>query len=248
MVSNWRTVFGLLLPLHAFGLLALVSFDAVVAWTFGVGYVLISGLGIAVGYHRCFSHRSVKPTSLQTTLMLYFGTLGCQGSALLWAAIHRLQHHKYADVADKDAHSPVDGWWHAYAGWIVNLKPEAVSMRVPDLLRDPQVVWFNRHYFKLIYLTWLIAALWSWELFLGLALAQCWAFHQEMIVDLFCHSRWFGYRTYDTPDNSVNSLIGYVTWGQGWHNNHHHDPSRANFARKRWEFDPTVIFTSRMTK
>lgn len=212
-------------------------------WTFLVGYILISGFGVAVGYHRHFSHKSFVTSRVIQACLLYLGSLACQGSVIFWVATHRAKHHRWADVAGKDAHTPIDGWFHAYIGWILKLGkgPLITNARgITDLLRDPIVVAFSERYVKLISLTWIITWIIDPKIFFGLVLAQLYAFHQEMIIDLFCHLRWFGYRNFNTNDNSVNSLIGYLTWGQGWHNNHHANPSNFNFGYRGWEIDPAV--------
>jgi fatty-acid desaturase len=90
----------------------------------------------------------------------------------------------------------------------------------------------------------------DYRLLLGVALSQLWAFHQENLVDLFCHVRgWWGYRNYETKDHSVNICpFGYISWGQGWHNNHHWDASNYNFGKRWWEFDPGAALVRMIKK
>src|SRR6185312_2400161 len=86
-------------------------------WTTFVGWCLISGLGVAVGYHRVFSHRTHALPTWKENILLFLGTLSGQGSSITWTAIHRGYHHPWSDTP-KDMHSPVVyGMWHALFGW-----------------------------------------------------------------------------------------------------------------------------------
>ena len=226
-------------PVHLAGALALFYWNSSVLNSFLVGYVLVSGLGIAVGYHRFYSHRSFKTTKLTQVLLTWCGVLGCQGKPIYWASIHRTIHHPHADTA-LDLHTPSKGWWHAYMGWMFKIDPSTAKLKgVGDLVRDPIIVWFHRNYYLVLWGTWIIVGILSPHVLLGLALSQAWAFHQENLIDTFCHSRgWWGYRSYDTRDNSMNvPILGYLTWGQGWHNNHHHQAYPYNYGRRWWEID-----------
>jgi stearoyl-CoA desaturase (delta-9 desaturase) len=125
--------------------------------------------------------------------------------------------------------------------------PKSVRYRgVGDLLRDKICIWFNDNFYKVIWATWCLTALIDTDLFLGLGLAQLYAFHQESLVNLLCHQRgWWGYRTYETGDNSVNVLpLGWLTWGQAFHNNHHEFPARYDFGVKWWEVDPAAYLVN----
>jgi len=248
--TNLYTILTVLLPIHVFGVLALFNLSPTVLWTLLFGYVFISGYGIAVCYHRYYSHKAFKTSKPIQALMTYFGVLSGQGSPIFWAAVHRGYHHPFADT-EKDLHSPVaHGWFTAYIGWILFLVPKKFKIRaVGDMLRDPIVMFFHKHYYKALWITWVVVALVSWELFLGLCLAQMYAFHQENLVDLFCHIKspimGISYRNYETKDKSVNVFpFGYFSWGQAWHNNHHGKPADYNFGEKWWEFDPAKVLVS----
>lgn len=240
--TNLYTILTILLPMHILGVVALFNLSTAVLLTALAGYFLISGLGVAVAYHRFYSHRAFKTSKVWQKVMTYFGVLSCQGSPLFWATIHRSQHHPNSDTP-KDAHSPSNGIFHAYIGWILFLVPKNVRLRgVGDMIRDPICMWFHNNFYKLVWTTWIVAGLISWQFLLGLCLAQLYAFHQENVVDVICHLKTMGYRNYDTRDNSVNVFpLGYLTWGQAWHNNHHGKPADYNFGEKWWEFDPSTI-------
>lgn len=233
------------LPAHCLAVAALAALPFVspqVLWMTLLGWILFSGCGIAVGYHRLFSHRAFKVSRPVEIFLLVCGAFGSQGSSIFWAALHRGYHHPHADT-ERDIHSPIHGKLHAYMGWIFKIRPDSVSMKYAiDLLRDPAHVWVHKNYVRLLWIPVCASALVSWEISLYFfALPMVIAVHQENLVDLLCHTRNpFGYRNHDTRDNSVNNVVlGLFAWGQGWHNNHHKRPADFNFGGDRWyEFDP----------
>lgn len=231
------------LPLHIFAVVGMALFNSTVLVAFLLGYILISGYGIAVGYHRYYSHKSFKTNKVFQTLITYFGALACQGKPLYWVSVHRMFHHPFADT-EKDPHSPVHGNWSAFIGWMFKIDPEKARLKgVSDMVKDKIPVFFHRHYYTTLWITWTLLFIINPYVLLGIALAQLWAFHQENVIDLFCHKRgWWGYRNYSTNDDSLNILpLGYLTWGQAWHNNHHAQAGTVSFARKWWEIDPAVF-------
>lgn len=221
-----------------------------------VFYTLISGLGVAVGFHRFFSHKAFKTNRFWEQMMLYWGSMACHGHPLFWVALHRGLHHRFSDT-DRDPHSPVaHSLWTSYQGYAFDPKLiEQVPLRAgTDFLRHPDWQWTVKHYHKVLWLSWVVVAVVSWVLnapwlMIGLAGAQTWAIHQEALVNVVGHVSGFGaYRNYDVDDKSVNrNLLGLFTWGQALHNNHHGDagnPSFANSAKfpQRFEFDPSMLW------
>lgn len=240
--TNLQAILLLLLPMHVFGIAAFGHLNLTTVLAALVGYVLISGYGVAVAYHRFLSHKAFQTYTWVKAIIVYLGALACQGSPLFWVAVHRGYHHPFSDT-EKDMHSPSKGLFHAYIGWILFLKPKELKMRgAVDLARDPVVMFIHNHYYALVWATWAIAWCIDPNIFCGLALAQLWAFHQENLVDVLGHTRIPGlsYRNFETRDKSVNSPLGYVSWGQAWHNNHHADPGAYNFGKKWWELDPSA--------
>jgi stearoyl-CoA desaturase (delta-9 desaturase) len=199
---------------------------------------LISGLGMSVGFHRYFTHKSFKTNRFWHYAMMYMGSLACQGSLLFWVALHR-QHHPNSDTGT-DTHSPTKGFWHAYMGWVFKLEPENVKLSsAQDLLRDTGVRFLHRKYKYVLWVTWVVAALVTevWPLTSGLVcgfyLASCWAIHQEALINSVCHSTWAGTAPYaaKTKDNSRNvPWLHWITWGQSLHNNHHAFAASSNFG------------------
>lgn len=221
-----------------------------------VCYVLISGLGVAVGLHRFFSHKAFVTSKFWEQTMLYFGSLACHGHPLFWVALHRGLHHRFSDT-DRDPHSPVvHSFWTAYQGYAFDPKlVENVPLRAGvDFLRHPEWQWSVKHYHKVLWTTWVVTALAAYILnapwlLIGLAGAQVWAIHQEAVVNIAGHASGFGaYRNYNTEDSSVNrNVLGLFTWGQSLHNNHHGDAGNPSFANnekfpQRFEFDPSMLW------
>ncbi len=236
-------------PVH---ILAVVMFavlynygDLNYLWLWPIGWVLISGLGSAIGLHRVLSHKGIPEMSAFTRKVLtILGCMAAQGSPIFWVALHRGYHHSHSDKP-RDVHSPIHGKWIAYLGWMFKLKPEDINFKYAvDLLRDPFQVRVHKHYYKIVWAILAVALLINWQIATCLLLLpMVTGIHQEACINLFCHMNGFGYRNHDTTDQSRNvPLLGYFAWGQGWHNNHHKHPANYNFGEKWWEFDPCMIF------
>jgi len=234
----------LLFGLVTIGLLSLGYIPLDYLWLTLIGWVLFSGLGISVGYHRVFSHKTHDLPAWKECILLFLGTFAGQGPSIFWVAAHRGHHHRHADT-EKDLHSPkVHGVMRTLL-WHYDL-PSWFSLRgATDLLRKKHHVWFFDHYRKVLFGVPLLFLLWDWKV-------ACMLFYlpglisnlQDNMVNVVGHLKLgVGYRNYDTNDNSYNQpLIAFFTWGQAWHNNHHHDPGNYNFGKKWWEFDPTRLF------
>lgn len=204
----------------------------------------LSGLGMSVGFHRYFTHRAFTTNRYWVHVMLLGGTLAAQGSVIFWVALHRL-HHPLSDTSD-DVHTPIHGFWHSYMGWIVALPPDQVSLRrAAGLVKDGACRWTHHHYAFILWTWWLILAATvvvvpaALPFIGGILFAGVWSIHQEALINSVCHMRRFGYRNYDTGDESTNiGWLAWLTWGQSLHNNHHADPKRKTFAHFRGEVDP----------
>ena len=217
--------------------------------------VLLTGIGITVGYHRLFTHRSFKCV---LPLKLTLGILGCmasQGAIYWWAAFHR-HHHQCSDEKG-DPHSPyafgsgiwarLRGIWHAHVGWILGFVPQNHRLLVPDLLNDPVVAWIDRWYFLWVLLGLLLPALITWAItptWSGFLHGLIWggiirmflAHHITWSVNSLCHL--FGTSPFPTGDHSRNNLICVVfSLGEGWHNNHHAFPSSSRHGLFWYQFD-----------
>jgi fatty-acid desaturase len=221
-------------------------------WATLVMWVLVCGLGIAVGYHRVFSHRIYQLPTWKENLILFFATFAGQGASIFWAAMHRGYHHPHADTL-KDFHSPVAySKTTAFVGWYLKLtnKNNPVNIKYAvDLLKKKNHVWFHNNYHRVLWGTPLVVAVIDWKLALtAFCLVTFIGLLQDNLVNVFGHVKgWIGYRNFETKDNSQNNFIlGYLAWGQGWHNNHHYAPASFDFGKgvsgKWWEIDPCIVF------
>jgi len=243
-------------PFLLLGLLTVVLFvNGVIplhylVFTF-INWCLIAGLGVAVGYHRIFSHVTHNLPTWKENIILFFGTLSGEGSSITWSAVHRGYHHKYSDT-DKDLHTPVKGVYHAFFGWttkITESNPNVSLKYAGPILRKKNHVWFHEHQMKILWGVPLLVALFDWKLSLAMfCLPTAITLIQDNLTNVLGHRQAFiGYRNFETNDYSQNNFIlGYLGWGQGWHNNHHYDPKSFDFGSsvsgKWWEFDPCRLF------
>jgi stearoyl-CoA desaturase (delta-9 desaturase) len=215
---------------------------------FILGWVFISGFGVSVGLHRAFSHRTHNLKKWFKGILLYFSTISCESSSLIWCSLHRGVHHPKADTKD----DPQSIYLLKEKGflWVLyRWKSEAYSYinykSVPDLVRDPIHVFFHRNYNKIILISWVFGALISLDLlfffFIFPTFLSVWSNNLENVLS---HIPKLGYRNYERKDHSTN-----VWWMMpfGWgacslHNNHHQFPNKFNFSSKWWEIDLSVIF------
>lgn len=247
-MKNYRYLLFVWLPLHllVISMFWITTFSITNLVYFLIGYILIGGLGVNVGLHRWASHRSLEVKKSIEPIMIYFSFLSCQGHPLWWAAMHRGYHHRNADT-ESDPHSPQHGLWHAFHGWILKHDPSSVNFKfVTDLLRNNLLKKSVNFYEIVILITWIIIGAINLDFLLwGLILPAVVFLHLEGLVNSLCHGK-IGYRNFDTDDQSSNSMIlGYLNWGNGWHNNHHHRPSSFDFGKSvsgnKWEFDPSCL-------
>ena len=237
-------LWGCIIPMQVFGVLSIYNISVGSApWWWWIatitGYICLTMLGISAGYHRLFCHRGFRVNIVIKRLLLWLGIMAGQGSPIFWIGIHRGYHHRYADT-DKDAHSPMHGFWHSYILWM--FKRDSMSIRsTVDLIRDPDMVFAHKHYIKILWATHLILALISIDLWMYLLMFPAFiTLHGFLSQTSLTHISFMGYRNYNTNDNSVNSpwLFPFIL-GEAWHNNHHGEGRNPNYGRKWWELDPT---------
>jgi stearoyl-CoA desaturase (delta-9 desaturase) len=210
---------------------------------------------ITAFYHRYFSHRSFETSRLFATLMAFVGGGAAQRGAIWWAAHHR-HHHAVSDRAE-DIHSPVvHGFWRSHVTWF--LDPENTPTRdryVKDLLSRPELVWLDRHdwlpplcFATLIFTFGAILETarpeWGterWQMVVwGFFVSTTLLYHATYTINSLAHR--FGSRRYETGDESRNNLwLALLTFGEGWHNNHHHRPSRTRQGVRWWEIDLSYL-------
>jgi fatty-acid desaturase len=236
---NWVT--GLFMGLfHAGALVAFLFFTwnallvAVLLWW-------ISGsLGIGMGYHRLLTHRGYKTPRWVEYSLTICATLALEGGPIFWVATHRI-HHKFSDK-DGDPHSPRDGKWWSHMGWILTGKSmhhDTTLVRyVPDLAKDRFHIWITKyHYAPMIVLGLALLAAGGLPLLLwGIFLRTVVGLHATWLVNSATHL--WGSRRFATRDTSTNNwIIALLTFGEGWHNNHHAHPTSARHGLTWYEVD-----------
>jgi len=206
-------------------------------------YFCTTCLGMAITFHRSLSHRLFALPKPLEYLFSWFGAMGGTGSTIAWIAVHR-EHDAHPDT-DKAPHAPGKfGWRLLFSGYEHN----ADWRRVCNLLRDPFHVLLHRYY-ALIIFSWaaVLFVIHPYAFFFGFlipASGQITITNASAIVG----HKW-GYTNYEMKDNSKNNpLMAALTWGEGWHNNHHGDPRAWNQRVKWWELDPAGWIIAAMTK
>lgn len=236
-----------LLAIHAGVILAFIP--AFFSWS-GLGVALLlwwltGAFGIALCFHRTLTHRSLvmaKPFEYFSALC---GTLALQGDPIEWVSTHRL-HHARADH-EGDPHDAHRGLWWTHVDWLY-MKNEARPSNEEQLRNAPDL--YAQPFYRMLYHRGLLL-----QILLGLALFAVggmswvvWGIFVRLV--LVYHVTWFvnsaahrfGYRSYKTNDLSTNCWwVALLSWGEGWHNNHHAFPFSARHGLRWFEFDPTWL-------
>jgi stearoyl-CoA desaturase (delta-9 desaturase) len=229
----------------------------------GITYSL-TGLGVTVGFHRLFTHRSFKTTRPLRVLLAVLGSMAVEGPLLEWVATHR-KHHRFSDQPG-DPHSPhldhAPGWrgalhglGHAHVGWMFRGEDMANPGRyAKDLLADRDLCVISR-----TFPLWVALGL-ALPFGLGVALSGSVAggltgllwggavrvfllHHATFSINSLCHN--FGRRPFATGDQSHNlAWLAPIAFGEAWHNNHHAFPTSARHGLGRWELDPSAWLIS----
>lgn len=211
-----------------------------------IGWILIEGVGVAVGLHRYTSHKAFVARKGLRPVILWLACLSLQGSPIGWAAVHRGSHHRHADT-EGDAHTPTKGRWYSWHAWLHDWDKYFNPKYAIDMIRDPLHMWIAKHYISIILVTYLVVGLISWQVLLfGFIIPAALSLYMESNINVFCHSPGLGYRNFETKDNSQNvPFLAWITWGQGWHNNHHQKGSSYDFGTtvsgNRYEFDVSLL-------
>jgi stearoyl-CoA desaturase (delta-9 desaturase) len=259
-VSQVASLAAVVLPL--LGLVAAI----VLLWGTGIewihlvllvgGYVL-TALGITVGYHRLFTHKSFRTNAAMKILWGALGSMAVEGPVLTWVATHR-RHHQHSD-RDEDPHTPHgkgDGWlaaikgaYHAHIGWFFAIGPTEVDLAryVPDLRADPVVRFVSRLFPLWVALGVIIPGAIAFAVtgtWMGALLGVIWGgllrvflvHHVTWSINSVCHL--WGTQPSGTHDHSRNNAIfGVLALGEGWHNNHHAFPTSARHGLEWWQLD-----------
>lgn len=208
-------------------------------------------VGITLGFHRLLTHGSFQTSKPVRWILGVIGGLAGEGSAIDWVANHR-KHHALSDQPG-DPHSPHDGPWWSHMFWLAyTLQGEERERHVrrwaPDLVKDKGLNWIAAMFLPSHFILGLILmgagyALGGWPMaasfvVYGIFVRLVLVLHATWLVNSASHM--WGYKNYETSDDSRNNwFVALVTYGEGWHNNHHAYPRMAPHGHKWWEFDLT---------
>lgn len=204
-------------------------------------YWVAGSLGIGMGYHRLLTHRGYKVPKAVEYFMTVCGTLALEDGPLDWVATHRI-HHAHTDI-EGDPHTPHDGRWWSHMGWVLMGTAQqhdraVLTAYAPDLMKDRFYVWLNRFFFvPTILLGLILFALGGWPMLMwGVCMRVTIGLHATWLVNSAAHI--WGTRRFTTQDDSKNSWwVALLTFGEGWHNNHHAYPSAARHGLAWYEID-----------
>ncbi len=208
-------------------------------------YWITVGWGISLGYHRLHTHRSYKVPLWMEYFFAVCGALTLEGGPIFWVATHRIHHQKSDQPGDP--HSPHDGAWWAHVGWILfgetnHNNTRLMSKYAPDLAKHKFYIWLNNwHWVPMVALGVILLAIGGFPL-------MCWGIFLRVVLGL--HATWlvnsathmWGNRRFSTKDDSRNNWwVALMTFGEGWHNNHHAHPTSARHGLAWYEFDISWI-------
>jgi len=213
------------------------EFDLLSASVVLLGYFMYSGVGVSMMLHRYWTHKSFEfKYPFVKWLFTWFALQAGRGSILGWVHIHR-EHHAYSDT-NKDPHAPNINGWRVFFPHVLNYGVEIKKYLVRDLFNSVHLR-INRYY-KLIVLSWIVLLLiidpWLFYFFWAVPLALT-----HLVLNSFTYfGHSVGYTNHNHRDNSKNFWVfGILLWGEGWHNNHHTNPSRWSLTDNWWEIDVT---------
>ena len=204
-------------------------------------YCVAGMLGIGMAYHRLLTHRGYKTYKWVEYFLTWCGTLALEGGPIFWVATHRI-HHQHSD-REGDPHTPREGTWWAHMGWIVSgdgLHHDAsvLARYVPDLVRDRGHVFLSKwHWTSNVIVGLILLAFGGIPYVLwGIFFRTTFGLHATWLVNSATH-KW-GSRRFTTRDDSTNNWwVAALTFGEGWHNNHHAHPTSARHGLAWYEVD-----------
>jgi len=237
---NWITTIAMVI----FHILAVAAFFFVTKGALIVALVLyfVGGmLGIGMAYHRLLTHRGYATYKWVEYFLTTCATLALEGGPIFWVATHRV-HHQKSDH-EGDPHTPREGTYWAHMGWILTGQglhhdTKVLARYAPDLMRDPFHVWLTKwHWVPQVVVGLVLLAIGGipWVLW-GTFFRTVVGLHTTWLVNSATHL--WGSRRFKTKDDSTNLWwVALVTFGEGWHNNHHAHPVSARHGLAWYELD-----------
>jgi stearoyl-CoA desaturase (delta-9 desaturase) len=206
----------------------------------------LSGMGITMGYHRLFAHKSFKTNKIIEWILMILGSMAFENTILKWVSDHRT-HHSKAET-NEDPYSITEGFWHAHIGWILKKTPyEKERIKgVRDLEKNSAIQFQNRYYFHIglffgICVPFIIGSFYGrplgavlWAGFLRITLVH----HATFFINSLCH--YVGKRPYNFHSTARDSwFVSLFTFGEGYHNYHHTFQWDYRNGIKWFAFDPS---------
>ncbi len=241
---QWTTITAVAV-LHILAIGAFFTFSWQNLFVFTVLWWVAGSLGIGLAYHRLLTHRGFKTPKWVEYILTFFATLALQSGPLAWVTTHRI-HHAFTET-ENDPHSPRDGTYWSHIGWIFKGEAQNHDMAThqrysPDLVKDKVLVFMDKYFWvSTVLVSVLLYAIGGFSMILwGVALRIVWGWHTTWLVNSATHL--WGTRRFETRDDSRNNgLIAAITFGEGWHNNHHAYPRSAKHGLKWYEIDVNWI-------
>ncbi len=241
---DWFNV-SFITAVHLFARSAPFAFTWKAVGVAGFLWWVTGSRGIGLGFHRLLTHQGFKSPRWVKYFLAICGTLAVQGGPIAWVAGHRL-HHAHSD-RDLDPHNSRKGFWWSHMGWIFYRDPAVGKFRnysryAKDLVADPFILFLNRWYVVLQFVLGLVLlALGGWSFVVwGIFVRLTFGWHCTWLVNSAAHM--FGYQSYQSRDESKNCWwVALLTFGEGWHNNHHAFPRSARHGLEWWEFDMNYL-------
>ena len=240
LAFNWITVIAM--ALFHIGAVAALFFFSWKGLFLALALWWVAGSwGIGMGYHRLLTHRGYKAPKWLEYFLTTCATLALEGGPIFWVATHRV-HHQLTDK-EGDPHSPRDGKWWSHMGWIILGKTlhqnvKELSPYVPDLRKDKFHNFISKwHWVPITVLGFVILAIGGWKMVLwGIFLRTTIGLHCTWLVNSATHI-WGSQRFVTDDDSTNNFVIAMLTFGEGWHNNHHAHPQSARHGLAWYELD-----------
>ncbi|XP_076882493.1 palmitoyl-monogalactosyldiacylglycerol delta-7 desaturase, chloroplastic-like [Bidens hawaiensis] len=228
--------------MHLLCVLAPFTFNWRALWVAVGLYVMTGLLGITLSFHRNLSHKSFKLPKWLEYAFAYCGAQALQGNPIQWVSTHRY-HHKYTD-SERDPHSPIEGFWYSHMSWLFDGEIIIKKCGEQSNVRDLEQQTFYR-FLRTTYVLHPIAlAVFLYALgglpFIvwGMGVRIVWVYHITWLVNSACHI--WGNQAWDTGDLSRNNWwVGILSFGEGWHNNHHAFGYSARHGLQWWQIDMT---------
>ena len=257
---NWlRIVPFLLLHLACFAVIW-VGWSPI-AIIVAISFYVLRMVGITAFYHRYFAHKTFQTSRFMQFIFALIGSAATQRGPLWWASHHR-HHHHYADT-NEDVHSPIKGFFWSHMGWFLSDKNFKTRLElIPDFARFKELILLDRFdifipmaCLAIMYLLGTILNYFypNWGtsglqmMIWGYVISTVVLLHATLSINSFAHR--FGSRRFETKDTSRNSLLlALITFGEGWHNNHHQFPHSARQGLRWWEIDMSFYIIKLMEK